>query len=234
MPRCLLPSIHIPALSLLALASFGAPVPSALAQTRLVGWGRQCFDSRWNDEPLSEIAAGPAHALAVRSDGSLVAWGDNTYGECSVPALPAGLHYSGVTSGSGFGLALRSDGTVSAWGDNTYGQLGVPPTPPGVSYVQLSAGIGHVLGLLSNGLVAAWGDGASGDCVVPAAPPGLSYVEVAAGMYFSIARLSDGSVVAWGTIPRASATCRRLRLERAMSRSQPACRTRSRVSATAR
>ena len=37
-----------------------------------------------------EIAAGGHHTVARRSDGSVVAWGCNNYGQCNVPALPAG------------------------------------------------------------------------------------------------------------------------------------------------
>ena len=36
---------------------------------------------------VTAIAAGRVHSLALRSDGSVVAWGDNTYGESTVPGL---------------------------------------------------------------------------------------------------------------------------------------------------
>ncbi|HTF90904.1 MAG TPA: DNA methyltransferase [Planctomycetota bacterium] len=87
-----------------------------------------------------EIAAGYDHSLAVRSDGSIVAWGANSKGQCNVPALPAGLTYVRVASASWHSLAIRSDGSVVAWGQNTFGQCNVPPPPAGSSYVEIHGG----------------------------------------------------------------------------------------------
>src|SRR5205809_1040837 len=64
---------------------------------------------------VTAIAAGTDHSLALRADGTVYAWGDNTTGELgngtttssSVPIQVSGL--TGVTAiaaGSGFSLAL--------------------------------------------------------------------------------------------------------------------------------
>jgi hypothetical protein len=45
-----------------------------------------------------EIAAGAFHTVARRSDGSVLAWGDNTYRQCDVPALPPGRSYVQITA----------------------------------------------------------------------------------------------------------------------------------------
>ena len=43
--------------------------------------------------------------MARRSDSSVVAWGDNTYGQCNVPALPPGSSYVEVAAGgSGYSV----------------------------------------------------------------------------------------------------------------------------------
>ena len=82
------------------------------------------------------VAAGGRHELAVLSGGTVLAWGDDTFGQLGngiasangdteVPAAVPGL--SGVTAvaaGEEHSLALLSDGTVMAWGENRYGQLG--------------------------------------------------------------------------------------------------------------
>ena len=66
------------------------------------------------------IAAGYAHSLALKSDGTVVAWGSNDYGQSNVPAGLTGV--TAIAGGYGHSLALKSDGTVVAWGDNHYGQ----------------------------------------------------------------------------------------------------------------
>ena len=61
------------------------------------------------------IAAGYQHSVALKNDGTVVAWGDNTYGQTNVPTA----YTDGVTSiASGWyhTLALKQDGTVVAWG----------------------------------------------------------------------------------------------------------------------
>ena len=136
--------------------------------------------------------------MARRSDGSVVAWGDNDYGQCNVPALPAGLTYVEVAAGDCHTVARRSDGSVVAWGCNGDGQCNVPALPAGLTYVEVAAGGCHTVARRSDGSVVAWGDNNYGQCNVPALPAGLTYVEVAAGGCHTVARRSDGSVVAWG------------------------------------
>ena len=128
----------------------------------------------------------------------VVAWGDNCYGQCNVPALPAGLTYVEVAAGVAHTVARRSDGSVVAWGDNSSGQCNVPALPAGLTYVEVAAGDDHTVARRSDGSVVAWGDNSYGQCNVPALPAGLTYVEVAAGDDHTVARRSDGSVVAWG------------------------------------
>ena len=119
--------------------------------------------------------------MARRSDGSVVAWGDNYYGQCNVPALPVGLTYVEVAAGGTHTVARRSDGSVVAWGSNDYGQCNVPALPVGLTYVEVAAGTDHTVARRSDGSVVAWGDNSYGQCNVPALPAGLTYVEVAAG-----------------------------------------------------
>ena len=73
------------------------------------------------------IAAGYQHSLAVKSDGTVWAWGSNDHGELgdnttSVRHLPVQvIGLSGVTAVAGGAynsVALKSDGTVWIWGEN--------------------------------------------------------------------------------------------------------------------
>lgn len=85
------------------------------------------------------IAAGEYHSVAVRSDGTVWAWGDNSYGQLGLdPATtffaknPVQVPGSGalgfvakdVAAGNYHSLARLDDGTVKAWGSNGSGELG--------------------------------------------------------------------------------------------------------------
>ena len=132
--------------------------------------------------------------IAVCQNG-VVAWGDNGYGQTTVPGLPVGLSYTQVAAGGFHTMALRSDGSAVAWGNNNNGQTTLSALPVGLSYTQMAAGYQHTVALRSNGSVLAWGYNSYGQTTVPA---GLSCTQVAAGGYHSVALLSGGSAVAWG------------------------------------
>jgi hypothetical protein len=74
---------------------------------------------------VNAIAIGARFALALKSDGTVVAWGDNSKGQLNVPSGLSGV--IAISAGGFHALALRSDGTVVAWGDNTRQQSTVPP-----------------------------------------------------------------------------------------------------------
>ena len=76
------------------------------------------------DLVVTAIAAGYYHSLALKSNGTVVAWGRNNYGQSAVPADLSDV--IAISGGSEHGLALRSDGTVVAWGRNSYEQSAVP------------------------------------------------------------------------------------------------------------
>lgn len=82
-----------------------------------------------------KVAAGSTHALALTTDGHLVAWGDNTYGQLN---LPTDITYR--DAGDGFSLALSTDGTIYAAGKDDYGQVSGPKSFTGVAHIALAAG----------------------------------------------------------------------------------------------
>ena len=73
---------------------------------------------------ITAISAGMLHGLALKSDGTVVAWGGSFAGQSNVPA---GLNSAiAVAAGYAHSLALKSDGTVVAWGANDHGESTVP------------------------------------------------------------------------------------------------------------
>jgi len=130
---------------------------------------------------VTAISAGENHSLALLSNGTVMAWGENESGqlgngsfkESDVPVAVKGLTgVSAISAGGNHSLALLKTGTVMAWGDNESGELGnatvknsdVPvAVKGGLSGVSaISAGGAHSLALLKTGTVMAWGNNESG------------------------------------------------------------------------
>ncbi|MGB7963284.1 MAG: PxKF domain-containing protein, partial [Propionicimonas sp.] len=87
---------------------------------------------------VTAIAAGDYHNLALKGDGTVVAWGNNDYGQGTVPA---GLvEVTAISAGYFHSLALKGDGTVVPWGIDEFG-LGT--VPAGLSGVTAIAAGGH-------------------------------------------------------------------------------------------
>jgi len=184
---------------LIASNPFGA-VTSSVAQirfSRVAAWGGMPAFTNIPIEldlgTVRGVAAGGFHALVIRSNGTVAAWGSQLYGTTNVPA---GLtDVAAVAAGTDFSVALKQDGTVVAWGLNSLGQTNVPANLTGVSAI--SVGASHSLALRSDGTVVAWGLNSSGQTNVP---EGLSnVVAIAAGSVHSLALKRDGSIVGWGT-----------------------------------
>jgi alpha-tubulin suppressor-like RCC1 family protein len=139
--------------------------------------------------PVTQIAAGTGHSLAVTTSGQLYAFGLNLWGQLGNPtnantgepnptptqvALPGAVGpVTQVAAGGAHSLALTASGQLYAFGDNFYGQLGNAsndktqdpnPTPTRVTLpgavgpvTQVAAGGGHSLALTASGQLYAFG-----------------------------------------------------------------------------
>lgn len=173
------------------------------------------------------IGGGAYHSVALRSDGTLFAWGmnsgrelaDGTTSQRLLPVPVGGLTgATAISVGSNFTLARLSDGRVAAWGSPQSGRLGngtSGPTPTwpvfatGITTaVAVDAGDAFGLVLLADGTLRGFGfnnngqigDGTSGtDRLSPVVVSGLTGVAgVSAGGSFSLAVKTDGTAWSWG------------------------------------
>jgi alpha-tubulin suppressor-like RCC1 family protein/sugar lactone lactonase YvrE len=167
------------------------------APSSVVTWGDDPFGVDDTSVPASlinvvAIAAKYDHSLALKSDGTVVAWGSDSFGQSDVPA---GLtNVVAIAVGDYHDLALLGNGTVVAWGNGDYGQTNVPARL--TNAVAISAEGLHSLALKDDGTVVAWGSDNFGQGNVPR---GLTnVVAIAAGWYHSLALKSGGTVVGWG------------------------------------
>jgi alpha-tubulin suppressor-like RCC1 family protein len=116
----------------------------------------------------------------LKSDGSIVGWGQNYHGQASPPD---GNDFVAIAAGSSHSLALRFDGSIVSWGYNDNGEF----TPPdGNDYVAIAAGGSQSLALKSDGSIVSW----------PARfghnpPAGNDFVAISAGLTHSLALKKD-------------------------------------------
>jgi alpha-tubulin suppressor-like RCC1 family protein len=89
------------------------------------------------DTTWEEIDAGWSFSLALKKDGSLWAWGNNTRGQLGTGdtenrffpvQVESGTTWATMTAGGYHTLAIKTDGTLQAWGNNRYGQIGIGPS----------------------------------------------------------------------------------------------------------
>lgn len=138
------------------------------------------------------LAAGSGHSLALKPDGTVVAWGRNDFGQTNVPA--AATNVIAIAAGYSHNLALRANGTVVTWGYDEYGLMDVPAAATNV--IAIATGQAHSLVLKADGTVVAWGYSVYGQTDVPAAATNVIALE--GGYIHSLVLKADGTLLGWG------------------------------------
>ena len=162
-----------------------------------------------NGAPVVAISAGNgfynSFNLALKADGTVVGWGDNTAGQTDTSGW---INVVAIAAGNDFTLALDSAGTVVGCGQNIDGQI----SPPGsaTNVVAIAAGGWFSLALRADGTVVGWGQNTSGQATgVPSSGDNSgqviingqslsNVVAIAAGYEHGLALKADGTVVGWG------------------------------------
>ena len=144
------------------------------------------------DDPLRVVAlaAGGTHMLALRANGTVVAWGNNAHGQTTIPAGLSGVVH--IAAGARHSVALLNTGRVVAWGDNSSGQRNVPNA---ANVVNVSAGAFHTIALRSNGTVFGWGQNLDGQLNLPST---ANFVDIAANDGNSVLLDANGTVSVYG------------------------------------
>ncbi len=197
-----------------------ATAPRAPAKPSTLGPTRIGTDSDWQS-----IAAGVDHALALKTDGSLWAWGANASGQLGVDSpesqpspvrVGSDRDWAKIFARGQASFAIKVDGGLWVWGRNHYGKLGDgtdgdrhSPTRIGTDteWVSVAPGAYHTMALKSDG--SAWGWGANhlgqmGDGTTAArfAPQQIGndqdWIALRTGYGFVMGLKADGTLWGWG------------------------------------
>ncbi len=144
----------------------------------------------WNDiAERQTIACSGERTVGLKSDGTVVAAGDNYSGQCDVSDW---TDVVAVACGGDHAVGLKSDGTVVAAGYNKFGQCDVSGW---TDVVAVACGSAHTVGLKFDGTVVAAGDNLYDQCDVS---DWTDVVAIACSSNNTVGLKSDGTVVAAG------------------------------------
>lgn len=177
-------------------------------------------------EDVIQIEASNYSVYALKSDGTVWAWGENVekqlgdgteINRLTPIQIPGLTDIENITAGTSCAYAIKSDGTVWGWGANDYGKLGTGasdltyPTPVQMVGVEgavaAAAGQHFVMILTTEGAVFTCGnnsDGQLGDGTVENKPLAIGIeelggiIEIAAGGKTAVVLDNDGNIFAWG------------------------------------
>ncbi len=166
------------------------------------------------------------HTLAIKSDGTLWAWGSNSSGQLGVGSttnhttpvqVGTANNWLKISAGNEFSAAIKSNGTLWLWGSNTYSQLGdgttvykTTPIQVGTStWSDVYCGNNYVIAVKSDGTLWAWGS--NGDNQLGAGLPlfqpyttphqistTTGWLKIATGYRHVLALKSNGTLWYWG------------------------------------
>jgi alpha-tubulin suppressor-like RCC1 family protein len=181
-----------------------------------------------SDTNWISMSSGTSHNVALKSDGTLWAWGCNLSGQFGVgppdrkhAAVSTPVHaapgndWAQATAGAIHTIALKKDGSLWAWGQNWPGCLGTGSTSNSSVPVQVGSATNWVkiwawgvesVGMQADGSLWYWGEnpdptspqGVGAIHVPTRVSPDTNWVDVGFGVNTVFAIKSDGTLWAWG------------------------------------
>jgi len=173
-----------------------------------------------------KLAVGAKSGLAIKTDGSLWAWGANAFGETGQPTasrtaspMQVGALTTWLTIAAGFytSYAIKADGTLWSWGYGGNGRLGLnnttnysSPVQVGAltTWLEITAGYGWAAAIKTDGTIWMFGKNDRGQLGQGTVSAGISspvqvgalttWLKIASGAYHAMAIKTDGTLWAWG------------------------------------
>ncbi|AWA29891.1 hypothetical protein HYN48_07260 [Flavobacterium magnum] len=170
------------------------------------------------------VNSGKTHTAAIKTNGTLWAWGLNTYGQVGdgstttrVTPVQVGTaaDWKTVVCGADFTTAIKTNGTLWAWGRNLNGVFGNGTTTNSAVPVQIGTATdwksisragSTTLALKTDGTLWAWGindkgqvgNGTTATQITPVQIGTATWQSISAGIKHSLAISTDGTLWAWG------------------------------------
>tara|TARA_R110000868_G_scaffold81757_1_gene231262 strand:- start:7902 stop:9122 length:1221 start_codon:yes stop_codon:yes gene_type:complete len=174
------------------------------------------------------VACGDYNTTAIKTDGTLWLWGNNSYGQLGnngflprsspVQTVSGGTNWKMVDCGRYATAAIKTDGTLWLWGLNDNGQLGdnsftyksspVQTVAGGTNWKQVSCGYYYMAAIKTDGTLWTWGDGTAGalgdnQTIRKSSPAqtiagGTNWKQIGAGDFHMSGIKTDGTLWIWG------------------------------------
>jgi alpha-tubulin suppressor-like RCC1 family protein len=170
-------------------------------------------------------SGGYYHTIAVKTDGTLWAWGGNGVGQLgtgnttaysSPKQVGALTNWASVNCGRTYTMAVKTDGTLWGWGRGTTGQLGnnnlysySSPKQVGAltNWLSVACGAYSTIAVKTNGTLWSWGRNTRGQLALgnttyyssPKQVGALTdWLKVFCGYSFTMAIKTNGTLWGWG------------------------------------